>query len=446
VGEALVVRAGIQRRRVVAFMMLVTLCWGLSIAVHTASAGATTVAGEAAFRAAWADPTETAIVLDADVALTCGNGGVAVRNASTAVTVTGNSHTLRQDCAANGVLRQDGAGMVTLQSIIVTGGGAPGDGGGLAAVGDIAITDATIRGNTAGGKGGGVWTAGSATVTGSSFSDNQAGLTTSDGYGGGVFAQDQLSLTDSVLTANRADGSGGASGNQGSTILRSTISNNVGPDGGGGTGSFGAIVVRDSTISGNSALQSGAGGVGAVGPITLINSTVVENQAGAIGGGGAFSDSGVTLVYSTVVANAATGGAANLVGFPVTAFGSVVALPADGRPNCQTQTNSNGYNFSDDSSCGFNTATDHGSAGDPQLGPLTTNGGPTMTRAPEPGSPLVDVIPTEACQADGAAGLTTDQRGTPRPQGPACDIGSVDLAGAGPPPPTAVHRAPQFTG
>jgi hypothetical protein len=434
-----------QQRRVVAFVMLVTGCCGFLIAAETASAAATTVADEAAFRAAWTDPSETAIVLDADVVLTCANGGVAVRNSSTAVTVTGNSHTLSQSCAVNGVLRQDGSGAVTLESVIVTGGTTPGDGGGLAAAGDVVITNATVRGNTAGGKGGGVWTGGSATVTGSSLSENQAGLSTTDGYGGGVFAQGQLSLTDSVLTANTADGSGGGSGNAGSTILRSTISDNVGPVGAGGTGSLGSIVVRDSTISGNSALQSGAGGVGAVGPITLINSTVAGNEAGGIGGGGAFSDSGVTLVYATVVTNGATGGAANVVGFPLTSFGSVVALPGNGRPNCaQGPKSSNGFNFSDDSSCGFDTATDRPSAGDPQLGPLTSNGGPTMTRAPLPASPLVDVIPMDACQSDGAAGLTTDQRGAPRPQGSACDIGAVDVPGAGPP--IAVQLAPRFTG
>jgi hypothetical protein len=422
----------------------------LAVAVGSGTAAATTVGDEASFRTAWADATETTIVLDADIVLTCANGGVAVRDSATAVTVSGDAHTVRQSCPGNGVLRQNGAGSVTLQSVIVTGGTAPGDGGGLAAGGDVTVLGSTVTGNTAGGKGGGVWTAAAATVTGSSLSDNDAGLTTFDGYGGGLFAQGLLSLTDSVVSGNTADGSGGASGNAGSTIVRSTISDNVGPVGAGGTGSFGAITVRDSTVSGNSALQSGAGGVGAVGPITLINSTVVDNHAGAIGGGGVFSDSGVTLVYATVVANDATGGPANVVGASIASFGSVVALPADASPNCGGSASSQGYNFSDDGSCGFTAATDRDNAGDPSLGPLTTNGGPTMTRAPQPGSPLVASIPTDACQADGAAGITTDQRGAPRPQGSACDIGAVETGETRPTEPTGpappVIVPPRFTG
>ena len=44
---------------------------------------------------------------------------------------------------------------------------------------------------------------------------------------------------------------------------------------------------------------------------------------------------------------------------------------------------------------------------DPQLGPLQSNGGPTQTMAPAPTSPAID--------AGSAFGLTTDQRGQPRP-------------------------------
>ncbi len=44
---------------------------------------------------------------------------------------------------------------------------------------------------------------------------------------------------------------------------------------------------------------------------------------------------------------------------------------------------------------------------DPLLGPLQDNGGPTFTHALLPGSPAID--------AGNAFGLTTDQRGFPRP-------------------------------
>ena len=56
------------------------------------------------------------------------------------------------------------------------------------------------------------------------------------------------------------------------------------------------------------------------------------------------------------------------------------------------------------------------------LDPLADNGGPTLTRLPVAGSIAIDA-------AAGIGGCpATDQRGVPRPQGPACDAGAVELA------------------
>ena len=131
-------------------------------------------------------------------------------------------------------------------------------------------------------------------------------------------------------------------------------------------------------------------------------------------------------------------------------FGSLVKKPT-----------SNGYNWDDDGSCGFTDGTDHSDAGDPQLGALAPNGGPTQTREPVAGSPLIDDIPNAACQDDGASGITTDQRGLPRPELAlsGCDIGAVEVQPEPPVPPTpptppgppgptpaAVTVTPTFTG
>jgi hypothetical protein len=62
-------------------------------------------------------------------------------------------------------------------------------------------------------------------------------------------------------------------------------------------------------------------------------------------------------------------------------------------------------------------------AGDPHLGELTDNGGPTATRLPQATSPLVDAIPIGSCSAV----VTTDQRGGARPTGGGCDIGAVEV-------------------
>ena len=52
-------------------------------------------------------------------------------------------------------------------------------------------------------------------------------------------------------------------------------------------------------------------------------------------------------------------------------------------------------------------------------GPLAENGGPTLTHALLAGSPAINAGDDSACPA-------TDQRGVARPQGPHCDIGSVE--------------------
>jgi hypothetical protein len=181
--------------------------------------------------------------------------------------------------------------------------------------------------------------------------------------------------------------------------------------------------------------------------VTVTNSTVTANAASMRGGGISVCGARpVVLVYATVVANSAPAGA-NIDGHlclesgsavvtagvsdPLSSFGSVVALPQGGGANCGTIADDPvGYNFSDDASCGFAATTDKQTAGNPLLAALSSNGGPTQTRLPETGSPLIDAIPSAACQtAPLATGITTDQRGLARPEqaGGACDIGAVEV-------------------
>jgi hypothetical protein len=124
-------------------------------------------------------------------------------------------------------------------------------------------------------------------------------------------------------------------------------------------------------------------------------------------------------------------------------FATVVS---GGTPNCFFDVRvpaptSQGYNFSDDSSCGLLAGTDKQSAGSPGLGALAGNGGPGPTQLPGTGSPLIDAIPNASCQADGAAGVTTDERGVTRPQFGGCDIGAVEVSV-----PVPVVIPPAFTG
>ncbi len=62
---------------------------------------------------------------------------------------------------------------------------------------------------------------------------------------------------------------------------------------------------------------------------------------------------------------------------------------------------------------------------------MADNGGPTLTHALLPGSPAIDA-------GVAVVGLSTDQRGTSRPQGRAPDIGAFELAGGDVPAPTVL--------
>jgi Putative pectate lyase-like adhesive domain/Bacterial Ig domain/PKD domain len=396
-------------------MLLVALMTaGAGLVVLTAGpAAATTVSDEASFRGAWTNPNEQQIDLATDITLTCGGGGQALRNSSTPVTVNGNGHTITQTCASQRVLEQAGSGALTFDGVTITGGTAPAaaNGGGIRAPGGgtVTLTNSTVRNNSAGGNGGGVAAAGAVTVTNSTISSNGA-----SGNGGGIGANGPVTVTNSAIRDNGVAGTGGA-------IAQ-------------GTG--GAVTIRNSTISGNTSFSTFSAGAvaGTVGgALTVTNSTITRNTYGA--NGFAMSAGTVRFVYVRL----GTGGS-------LTSFGSVVA----GCVLSGTPTTSNGFNFSYDSSCGFTNAAqgDHQNAGDPGLGALADNGGPTQTRLPQAGSPLTDAIPVGSCQADGASGIAADQRGMTRPQGAGCDIGAVDVE-AQPPsnhPPVVHAAAPDANG
>jgi predicted outer membrane repeat protein len=299
-----------------------------------------------------------------------------------------------------------------------------------------------INGTSGTSHGGGIASLGPVTVTGSTFTHNN----TNAGWHGGAIAAASVVVTGSTFTDNRAGVGGAIRSSPSATVTDSTFSGNEATSGSGGAIASGLLTVTRSTFSGNTAFTSG-GAIASFG-LNMTNSTVVGNTAsggeGTPGGGGLEACGTTTLVYSTVVANTSPG-AAN-IGLDncgagsepgrgsVTTFGSVVALPQGGAPNCPgTIGPSAGSNFSDDASCGFVAATDKQSAGDPVLGPLAANGGPTQTRLPLSGSPLIDAIANAACQtAPLAAGITTDQRGLARPSpiGGKCDIGAVEVPGA----------------
>jgi predicted outer membrane repeat protein len=255
------------------------------------------------------------------------------------------------------------------------------------------------------------------------------------------------------------------------------------------------IVVDSSTFNENSAtLGGGAISTGALfieaglceegvecggQDLEMVNNTVTANTSGIFGAINALGseDDSVTLVHNTIVANlldltevlvllpdADPVLGANITAFQLLAFGNIVVQGtgvgelAAVTGNCLVEvTTSDGYNFSDDDTCGFDDPTDNvDPANDPELLALGNYGGPTMTMRPEGEiqgttlvslSPVVDQIPAAACVVD------VDQRGVSRPQfviADACDIGSVEITAAeitiSPEIVTPVPLQPRFTG
>jgi DNA-binding beta-propeller fold protein YncE len=251
---------------------------------------------------------------------------------------------------------------------------------------------------------------------------------------GGSLSADDLTLTNGDSTS---DNGGGAIFNDLGgklALVNSTVSgnSNTGGTGGGGIATYGTTSLVDSTVSGNSATYYG-GGIWNDGPTTIVNSTIAGNSAGDLGGGIArWPSAALSISYSTISMNSAAQGGGlsnlhNLAGKPLTLADSIVANNSGG--DCHslqgpTIAVDSGYNIDSDGTCKL-TASGDQSAGNPQLGALQNNGGPTSTMAPAAASSVVHAIPvgTSGCGRSNV----TDQRGDPRPRGAGCDIGSVEL-------------------
>jgi hypothetical protein len=297
-----------------------------------------------------------------------------------------------------------------------------------------------------------------------------SGLTLSAGnsiFGGGISASyTALTVSDSVISGNNSSSDGGGIAvNGGSlTLIGSTVSGNTGDRGSGvytDSGSGTPSIIRSSTISGNSGADYG-GGVyfDYSSPATLDNTTVYGNRAGTGAGlyhfGAYDGDPGMTVTGSTITHNSAVNRGGGIACYGTTGGGGTHNLTEPILRN--TIVFGNTAPAADqglDVSCDFNNASANGGTvpaafsllgsvdpgttlaqtgpdilgQDPQLGPLQNNGGPTKTQLPADSSPVIN--------KGLAFGLTTDQRGGPRPLGfpgasnaaggDGSDIGAVEV-------------------
>lgn len=293
-------------------------------------------------------------------------------------------------------------GQLTLVDSIVTENYAS-SGGGISSGGTLSLFNSQIVDNETLYDGAGLRLSGNTTIQSSDIISN-----TSNGVGGGgIYAEtsESINVLSSTIAHNNTTGSGGGiySYNPISMIIEgSTIANNVATNDGGGVYiassflSISAVDIRNSTISTN----EGGGNGGAINSavefsgtlaLTLTNGTISGNSSGVA----IFADGTSTMTHmirNTMIVNSTAVNCVNVTG--------------------------NSYNLADDNSCdGFRQ-------GDARLGPLTDNGGSTLTHVPLAGSMAMGRGETAVCQTDPINGI--DQRGEPRaPE--KCDIGATEV-------------------
>jgi hypothetical protein len=293
--------------------------------------------------------------------------------------------------------------------------GDDGDGGGIRSAGVLTLTDCIISGNQSigteflGGHGGGVLNeSGTMMIRRCTISNNSASYFTGssgdspNGSGGGVWNESggSLTITNSTISSN-------------SCSVQDGFDLNFGGGGGGGIDNGGSMTVRNCTISGNSVHGTGmatmsGGGIRNFGNLQIASSTIAHNSVsgenGAFGGGiyasaSTRTDSSITALNSAPTGPDFTGGVAlqsdgyNIIGNNADAVISTQPTDQIGTPAAPI---------------------------DPLLGPLTHNGGPTLTLALESGSPAID-------HGNPATSGPEDQRGYGRVGVP--DVGAFEFGG-----------------
>ncbi len=191
-------------------------------------------------------------------------------------------------------------------------------------------------------------------------------------------------LTGLTLTNGNGGFQGGAIENAGSLVLNQcTIISNTVNAFGGGVFNSGTLMVNDSTFAGNTSTNLGGtgGGIENGGTLTVSQSTFTANSAN--GGGAIFGDNGSTLAVreSTIVSNVAycCGGGISLY----TTTGTQILLDSIVAENSNAD-------FYLGVGANFTVASNNFTGGDPHVGPLANNGGPTPTMALLSGSPAID--------------------------------------------------------
>ncbi|MBL8181421.1 MAG: carboxypeptidase regulatory-like domain-containing protein [Blastocatellia bacterium] len=366
-----------------------------AIAAATAAAGDDTIIFSTLFT------TPQTIVLSGSELVLGSNGATTINGpGASLLTISGNNASRIISTGANVIATLDG---ITFTAGNGAGALNTGRGGAIYNVGGtLTITNSIITGNTAA-NGGGLNNAastGPAVNANLTISNCIVSNNTTPGSGGGMqnFSTSNVTIDRSTFMGNTSNGSTGGGGGQfngGVRITNSTFANNSAPVGfGGGMQSNGTLgtVLTNVTFSGNSSLNGG-GGIhrGTTSPTFWIrNSIVANNTAAAV---------------------------------PVDVGNSTGGLISEGNNIIGAIGSSTGWIMSDQQNV------------NPMLGTLANNGGFGMTFVPMAGSPAINMgnncVLTSTCTANNPpSNVTTDQRGTSRPQGATVDVGSVEVVSA----------------
>ena len=271
--------------------------------------------------------------------------------------------------------------------------------------------------------------------------------------GGGIFNEGALYLTRCSFTGLKTQGSGAAIATTSAlTLNQCTLSeNNAAGSGGAIHMTAGTLAITDSTLSANIAAAHGGAIKMDAGTATLRQCTLHGNTGSATGGGISLFGGNVSLEYCTVAGNLSPAGSGGGLycanGHSLGLSNTIVAGNSSFSPGADIDFEGGTFSRTGTNLIGNNEgATEYIQAGlpnedldyvgtpasllDPLLGPLADNGGPTHTRLPLAGSPVLDrvsvIIPVGA----------TDQRGFSRPRdGDAdsifkADIGAVEAGDA----------------
>lgn len=268
--------------------------------------------------------------------------------------------------------------------------------------------------------------------------------TVQTGRGGGVYNNGgTLTLLNLVITGNAAANGGGANnaGTATLNVVNCVISNNTVTGAGGALQNFAGNTTNiiNSSIHNNTtnSTTTGGGGIQGNGTVNIANTTFANNNSvGGSGGAIFYNGTLLTLNNVTIAGNTATnvtGGINKTTANNGLIRNTIIANNTGGTsPDAAGSMNSLGNNIigTVGTSVGW-LATDLQNT-NPLLGTFGNNGGFGSTFLPQAGSPAINagqncVLDLSCAIGNPQSALTTDQRGTARPQGGTVDIGAVEV-------------------